>query len=59
MTPVFDQLFAALWDLIFCSIIKMSTFAPDICSSLKDIFNGLIPAVDCTNVATGTRKRNR
>ena len=48
-SSIFNQLFAALWDLILCRVSTMSTFAPDSHRSLTDIFDEKIPAVDgCT-----------
>ena len=50
-SPVFNQLFTSLWDRVLCSITKMSTFASDICRTLTDIFNDVIPAIDCADQA--------
>jgi hypothetical protein len=45
-SPTFNLLFAALWDLILCSMTKMSNFAPTGGRSLHDIFDQKIPAVE-------------
>ena len=44
-SPVNNVLFAALWDLILCSINKMSYLAPSAGLSIKDIFDEKIPAI--------------
>ena len=44
-SPIFNQLFAALWDLILTHITKMGIFAFEACScSRKDIFDMKMPA---------------
>ena len=44
-SPTFNQLFAALWDLLLTSITKMGIFAPEACGrSLEDVFNMKMPA---------------
>ena len=42
-SPVFNQLFAALYDLILCRIPKMGILAPDSGRSITDIFEEKMP----------------
>ena len=49
-SPTFNQLFAALWDLILTRTTKMGIFAPEASgSSLKDVFDMKMPAFACND----------
>ena len=45
-SPVFNQLFAALYDLILCRITKMSSLAPSPGRTLEAIFQEKIPKIN-------------
>lgn len=44
-SPTFNQLFAALWDIVLTRITKLGLFGPDPCNrSVEDVFNMKMPA---------------